>query len=96
VGFDADIAVWDPEREVTISTEMLHDNVGYTPYEGHKVVGWPETVISRGRIVVEAGELQVERGSGEFLRCDKPTMAKPRGVISPQLDPAKSFGASLI
>ena len=34
VGSDADIAIWDPERETTVTAGMLHDNVGYTPYEG--------------------------------------------------------------
>lgn len=74
VGLDADIAVWDPAREVEISTGMLHDNVGYTPYEGRKITGWPETVLSRGRIVVQEGELKVERGSGKFIvrQCPEP------------------------
>ncbi|HJO97371.1 MAG TPA: dihydropyrimidinase, partial [Rhodospirillales bacterium] len=57
VGADADIAIWDPEKKVTIGTAMLHDNVGYTPYEGRTVTGWPVTVLSRGRVVVEDGEL---------------------------------------
>ena len=43
---------------------MMHDNVGYTPYEGQVVKGWPETVLSRGRVVVEGGELNAARGSG--------------------------------
>jgi dihydropyrimidinase len=62
VGSDADLAVWNPEKAVTISTNMLHDNVGYTPYEGKQITGWPEQVLSRGRIVVDNGKLQVERG----------------------------------
>ncbi len=57
VGSDADIAIWDPERETTISWGMLHDNVGYTPYEGRHLHGWPVTVLSRGRIVVDNGAL---------------------------------------
>ncbi|GAB1578435.1 dihydropyrimidinase [Bordetella petrii] len=72
VGADADLAVWNPEREVTISTDMLHDNVGYTPYEGKTVRGWPEVVVSRGRVAVEDGELRVERGSGRFLARGTP------------------------
>lgn len=78
VGGDADVAIWDPEREVTISNEMLHHNVDYTPYEGMKVRGWPETVVSRGEIVVDGGEMVAEKGRGEFLRCDLPTPARPR------------------
>lgn len=96
VGSDADIAIWDTEKEVTIGTEMLHDNVGYTPYEGRRNTGWPITVLSRGRVVVDDGELLVERGSGEFLPCDTPDAAKPLGRTSPELDPARNFGADLL
>jgi len=95
VGTDADIAIWDPEREVTVGTEMLHDNVGYTPYEGRTVVGWPVKVINRGRLVVDEGELLVERGSGEFLPCAQPATAKPVGRTASELDPARNFGAQI-
>ena len=95
VGADADIAIWNPEREVTIGAEMLHDNVGYTPYEGRIVRGWPETVLSRGRIVVADGCLEVERGSGEFLRCAPPERARPLGQVVPELDPARNWNADL-
>ncbi|ARP83593.1 dihydropyrimidinase [Bordetella genomosp. 8] len=72
VGADADVAVWNPERVVRISAGMLHDQVGYTPYEGRTVRGWPEIVTSRGRVVVRDGKLRVERGSGQFLKRGTP------------------------
>lgn len=72
IGSDADIAIWNADRKVTISHTMIHDNVGYTPYEGREVQGWPETVVSRGRVIVEHGELHAERGTGQFLRCGVP------------------------
>ena len=72
IGSDADLAIWDPEREITVTWDDLHDNVGYTPYEGRRITGWPVTVLSRGRRVVDGGELLVDRGSGEFLRCERP------------------------
>ena len=68
VGADADISIWNPGRKVTITASMLHDNAGYTPYEGRKLQGWPEIVISRGRVVVENNLLNAERGSGQFLK----------------------------
>lgn len=74
VGADADLAIWEPEKRVTLTAAMMKDNVGYTPYEGMTVTGWPTTVISRGRVAVEDGELKVARGSGEFI---------PRGVPGP-------------
>ena len=51
---------------------MLHDNVGYTPYEGKTLRGWPETVVSRGRIVIKDGELLVAAGSGEYIARTTP------------------------
>ena len=66
VGADADLAIWDPTRKVILSDEMVHDGTGYTPYAGRTVQGWPEIVISCGRIVVEDGVLGVQPGSGHF------------------------------
>ncbi len=96
VGSDADIAIWDPDRTLTVDYRMLHDNVGYTPYEGIEIRGWPVTVLSRGRVVVDDGRLRVERGSGEFLPCEPATLARPRGRLIPELDPARNFGARLM
>ena len=77
VGLDADIALWDPARVTVVGTDMLHDNVGYTPYEGRSVTGWPTMVINRGRVIVENNTLQVERGSGSFIPCRRPAPASP-------------------
>ncbi len=97
VGGDADIAIWDPERKVTVTHDLLHDNVDYTPYAGMELTGWPETVINRGRIVVEAGELHVEPGSGDFLeRTPGYDFIRPRGVLPPETDPTRNFGAKIV
>jgi dihydropyrimidinase len=97
VGGDADIAIWDPDKEVHVSAAMLHDNTGYTPYEGRHLTGWPVTVISRGRVVVEDGKLAAERGSGNFLPCALSEMAKPLGRTAPELAfAAEKSGAALI
>src|SRR5467141_5010003 len=85
VGSDADLAIWDPERETTVSAGILHDNVGYTPYEGRKLKGWPVTVLSRGRIVVDDGKLLAARGSGAFQPCALSDAAKPAGAPVPEL-----------
>jgi dihydropyrimidinase len=97
VGADADIAIWDPERKTTVSwAETIHDDVGYTPYEGRSLTGWPETVLSRGRIVVDNGALNAEPGSGAFLECDKPESAVPLGALPPETDPARNWGAKIL
>ena len=69
VGSDADITIWDPDRQVTIRNDLLHHNVDYTPYEGRTVTGWPETVISRGEIVIVKSQIAAEAGRGHFLPC---------------------------
>jgi dihydropyrimidinase len=96
VGSDADIAIWDPERETTVIAGMLHDNVGYTPYEGRRLRGWPVTVISRGRIVVEDGKLAAARGSGAFLPCALSEAARPQGMPVPELALVAETGAALV
>ncbi|HEX8284414.1 MAG TPA: dihydropyrimidinase [Pyrinomonadaceae bacterium] len=68
VGSDADIVVFDPEREQTISAATHHMNVDYSAYEGRKVKGVVETVLSRGRVVVEGGEFKGKAGDGRFLK----------------------------
>jgi len=96
VGSDADLAIWDPERETTVTAEMLHDNVGYTPYEGRRLRGWPVTVLSRGRIVVDDGKLAAARGSGIFLPCALSEAAKPAGNSVPELASIAETGAALV
>ena len=79
VGSDADIAIWDPDLEVTISAAMLHDNMDYTPYEGRRIKGYPVTTMSRGAVVWDGAAPRGAPGRGRFLRCDLPEPAKPRG-----------------
>jgi dihydropyrimidinase len=72
VGADADLVLWDPERRTVIDWSMLHDNVGYTPYAGRELRGWPERVIRRGELIVDAGQLHAAPGTGQYLRCGIP------------------------
>ena len=82
--------------EAEIAAGMLHDNVGYTPYEGRRLRGWPVTVLSRGRIVVDDGKLAAQRGSGKFLPCALSEAAKPSGVSVPELASVADAGATLV
>lgn len=66
-GFDADIVLWDPERAVTFGTDDLHDNVGYNPFAGRCIRGWPVTVLSRGDTIVDNGRISEAYGRGRRL-----------------------------
>jgi dihydropyrimidinase len=68
VGSDADIVIFDPEKEQTISAATHHMNVDYSAYEGRAVRGAVETVLSRGRVVIENGEFKGRAGAGQFLK----------------------------
>ncbi|MDA7945945.1 MAG: dihydropyrimidinase [Hyphomicrobiaceae bacterium] len=96
VGSDADIAVWDPDAEKTISDDMVHDNTGYSPFTGHTITGWPECVISRGRIIVRDGKTDMAPGSGKIAKRELSDQAKPLGRIEPEMDETKNFGIRLL
>ena len=78
VGADADIAIWDPDREVTIANRALHHAVDYTPYEGIQVTGWPVATLSRGELVWDGTAPRAVPGRGRFLKCERPQMARPK------------------
>ncbi len=73
VGSDADIVIFDPEREETISQfnpHTHHMNIDYNAYEGFKVKGFTETVLSRGKIIIDKGEYLGRPGDGQFIKRD--------------------------
>jgi dihydropyrimidinase len=89
VGADADLAIWDPEKSVTITQSMLHDAMDYTPYEGRQIKGWPVITLVRGEPVAEDGEFVGKAGRGQFLKCGISPASKPLGqtVIGYDLAP---------
>lgn len=72
IGSDADLVIWDETREVTITQSLMHDAMDYTPYEGRRVTGWPETTLLRGRPVWRDGRFAGEAGGGKFHECARP------------------------
>jgi dihydropyrimidinase len=68
VGSDADLVIFDPEKEVTISASTHHSKSDYNLYEGTKVTGAPEVVVLRGQVLVENGELVASPGVGQFVK----------------------------
>ena len=67
-GSDADLVVFDPNRKQKLSAKTLHMKVDYNPYEGREVTGVSETVLSRGKVVVENGKFVGRAGAGSFLK----------------------------
>lgn len=72
-GMDADITLWDPAQTVIYGANDLHDNVGYNPWEGRTVKGWPTDVWLRGNRIVRNGVLDTVPGSG--CKIDRPSLA---------------------
>lgn len=70
VGSDADILVWDPNAERTISAKSHHMNVDNNIFEGLKVKGRPRFVFSRGKKIADDGTFTGSAGAGKFQKCD--------------------------
>ncbi|MCS6805748.1 MAG: dihydropyrimidinase [Acidobacteriota bacterium] len=68
IGSDADIVIFDPHREVTLSAATHHMNVDYSAYEGMKVKGTTDVVLSRGKVIIEGGQYVGTPGEGRFLK----------------------------
>ena len=69
-GSDADIVIFDPAKKTTLSAKTHHMKVDYNPYEGRQVTGVTETVLSRGKVIIDGGKFTGKAGSGSFLKRD--------------------------
>ena len=67
-GSDADVLIWDPEADFTISAATHHMRVDFSMFEGYRVKGNVRQVYSRGELVVEGGEFLGKVGRGSYLR----------------------------
>ena len=72
-GMDADIVIWDAGKSVTYGADDLHDNVGYNPWEGRTVTGWPVQVMLRGKTLCKGGAFHGTPGAGRWI--DRPHLA---------------------
>src|SRR5664279_1957247 len=72
IGYDADIAIWDPKRTAVLSQANLHHGADYTPYEGLQITGWPVATMSRGRFVVRDGKLVSDKRHGRYVSRGRP------------------------
>ena len=66
-GSDADIVVFDPYHEKTVTPDNLFHNADYSPYDGMILRGWPKVTLVRGRVVMEDNRLVAEKGWGRYI-----------------------------
>ncbi len=75
VGSDADIVIFDAEKERTISAKTHHMNCDYSLFEGFKIKGAVETVLSRGKVIIENNQYVGKVGEGQFIKRGQCAMA---------------------
>ncbi|MDX6497344.1 MAG: dihydropyrimidinase [Blastocatellia bacterium] len=68
VGSDADIVIFDENKDQTISVKTHHMNVDYSAYEGKTIKGTVDVVLCRGKVVIDHGEFKGRSGDGRFLK----------------------------
>ncbi|RCW79254.1 dihydropyrimidinase [Paracoccus lutimaris] len=87
VGSDADLVVWDPEAEKTISAGTQQSAIDYNVFEGQKVKGLPRYTLTRGVVAVTEGKIDSHEGHGEFVARE------PRGTVNRALSAWKELTA---
>ena len=78
-GADADVTVWDPKANKTISARSQVSAIDYNVFEGTKVTGLPRYTLSRGEVVYRDGVVQAELGRGRFIKRE-PFPAEARAL----------------
>jgi dihydropyrimidinase len=66
-GSDADVVIWDPQKQVSYGVAVAGHRTDYNLYEGWELTGYPEKVFLRGEMIVDQGVWHGQRGSGQFL-----------------------------
>jgi len=77
IGSDADIVIYDPKKEFTVSQSNMHSDIDHTIWEGVKLKGYPVETYSRGTLVYKDGEFLGKRGDGKFVKCKPIRLTKP-------------------
>ena len=87
VGADADLVVWDPAKEKTISAGAQQSAIDYNVFEGQKVKGLPRFTLSRGHVAIHDGEVRTQEGHGKFVARE------PNGTTNKALSTWKELTA---
>ena len=67
-GADADVVIVDMNKEVTLSKDVLHNNISYCLHDGMEIKGYQILTMARGEVIVEDGEFKGEKGAGRFIK----------------------------
>ena len=67
VGADADLVVWDPEKEKVITAGAQQSKIDYNVFEGQKVKGLPRYTLTRGHVAINDGKVETQEGHGQFV-----------------------------
>jgi dihydropyrimidinase len=81
VGADADIVLWDADKKVTLTHDLMLHGSDYTPYEGMEVTGWPVKTLLRGELIADEGRIVGAPGFGQFL--PRETTERPHPTAGP-------------
>ncbi len=68
---DADLIIFDPNEKHAISAKTHHMNVDYSSYEGWELKGKCKTVLLRGQVAIDNGEVKIKKGYGQFVKRNK-------------------------
>jgi len=84
-GSDADLVIWDPDATRLVRASELHMATDYSPFDGMEVIGWPETVLVRGHVVIHHGRLTDTRPRGMAVRAQPILVRRGRVRAGPAL-----------
>lgn len=76
IGSDADIALWDPGKQITLTNDILQHGADYTPYQGLEITGWPVRLFVRGKSIVKDGSL-INEARGEYQSRKRSNLVAP-------------------
>lgn len=66
VGYDADLVIFDPQEARVVDGSALHQGSDFSPFDGLELHGWPQTVVSQGRVVLDEGRFVDPGPVGRF------------------------------
>jgi dihydropyrimidinase len=67
-GSDADLVIWDPEKQVKYGIAKSRQRTDYNLYEGWELLGYPEKVFLRGRLIVDGEDWLGRAGQGNYIK----------------------------